>query len=615
MGRQFRDSGGECDASLSADGANSPDCMRPILAPCPLQALDEFRKLGILPSRGALPTPSDAAQAPSPSVSVKPPQVQENPPQPTVPSIEATSVGATLTDADLAARRYPKSPRPSTPLPDLEETPEAEVSTSSSSVDQSLTNGIGLGIPMNGAGPSASFTEGSSSASGIEVDVEGGTASLKAQIQELKHMLRQKNAQIAALEQTRDSPNAGSPPTLAAGGAKGKSAVRISLTPQGYSGAAPTRPARRRNSSNVSSSSRTPSSSPMLAQKSLPGTGSAAPARRRRESGLDRVVSSEGAAARERKTSESSTNGGRDSPAARFLAPTIASEKRRIANLTQQANGIANRSVSADSSAAEASDKNASNAGTTGKVISQLTTELEYTQSQLESTRSQLTVAQRNLTNVQKSYESAKESLYQAKVESERQATAVARKERQYTEAVDRARRAETEAKDLGRASREWGTRVRQVESELGEVRRQQAKAEAGYEAITSAWKRTRQHWEDEVKGLRKQLEDVIKEHRDKARSALEKFEKVEHEWKGREGERKGLEAVLEGLRQERAKARTEVVKHVDDLVARLQVHESQRQSQDAQVEEVQTELKRILRLMHAGVTDPETIRREAKVH
>jgi chromosome segregation ATPase len=244
------------------------------------------------------------------------------------------------------------------------------------------------------------------------------------------------------------------------------------------------------------------------------------------------------------------------------------------------------------------------------KLILQLNNELQHVRSQLESNKTQFSISQRNLSTLQKSYDSTKEALHKARVEVERHATALARKERQTLEAQERARKAEDDAKELGRSSRELGTRVRMVESELGDSRRAQAQAVAGYEAITSAWKKTRTHWEEEVKGLRGQLQEVVKEHRAQAQSALDKFEAAEEEWKGREGEKKGLEAVLEGLRAEREKARVQVAGVVDGLVSRLAAHEEEREGQDRKVEEVRGELQRLLRFMREGVTDPDLIRK-----
>lgn len=516
-------------------------------------------------------------------------------------------------EIDLAPRRFPRTPRPSGQLPDLAETPEdstANQSLQSLSQEESISEQRAR--RRAGSRPASRMSVGSETSVSMAQDSPilakkplddasanasgsaggSGAASLRSQIHELKHLLRQKNAQIAAL-QGGTSDNGGStstaPLSLSTGGNAKKSAVRISMPVQGF-GAAPRRPPRRRTSSISSDVSRGGTSPNPLGEADINGRfASPEPSSLDGESRGETPPLSRGAAQ------------------AGFLAPTKASEQRRAATLTQQAQGIAHRTVS-NASASEGSGGSTSG-GHTGQVISHLTSELAAARSALDATKAKLATTQRNLASVTKSYESARDNLYHSRIDNDRQVTASARKDRQYAEVLERARKAETEAKELGRSSREWGTRVRQVESELGDVRRQQAKADAGYEAITSAWKRTREHWEAEVRGLRKQLEDVITEHREKARSALAKFEVVEHEWKGREGERKGLEAVLEGLKQERAKARVEVVKMVDDLVARLEQHEKARTSQESRVQEVHGELTRILRLMRDGVQDPEQIR------
>ncbi|CAO1617345.1 unnamed protein product [Sympodiomycopsis kandeliae] len=522
-------------------------------------------------------------------------------------------------DIDLAPRRFPRTPRPSGPLPDLTETPEEGDASASMSQDSIVEKPR----KRRSSRPTSRLSAGSERSSildsptlGMKQLDEPSQVPLRSQIHELKHLLRQKNAQITALQQQQQSGPSSGPLSLSTGLSNKKSAVRISMPAQGYNGVPPVRPPRRRTSSTSSDGAFARGPSPLSSRSPQPGKG-------RRGSNANEALG-------EADANQLASNGEAQSPghdedfassprrpegSAGFLAPTKASQQRRIATLTQQANGIAHRTLSnASSTGSPNASESKAQSGHTGQVISHLTKELEETQSALEATKAKLATSQRNLATLQKSYDSAKDSLYHSRVEFDRSVTAAARKDRQHAEVLERARKAETEARELGRASREWGTRVRQVEGELGEVRRQQAKAEAGYEAIASAWKRTRDHWEAEVHGLRKQLADVITEHREKARSALEKFETVEHEWKGREGERKGLEAVLEGLKQERGKAKVEVVKMVDDLVVRLEAHEKSKESQDAKVNEVQSELTRILRLMRDGVVDPQTIETRAHV-
>lgn len=519
-------------------------------------------------------------------------------------------------EIDLAPRKYPRSPHPGpSGLSNILESPTP---SGIRSAPESGTRVLppATGIPSDTSVISIrTVNTNASSADTVSSDQVRSTvspeaqevASLRAQVQELKHLLRQKTAHVAALETGTSQQNGDS--SLTAGGSKTRASVRVSMPPRAYSDKPytgglppPTRPVRTRTTS-VTSIPSAPASS-----QSTASSAEVAVSRRRTHASVEVPVPTENIRPSSRASSTAGTDVSTGPSSARFLAPTVASERRRLASLNDQVNVIARRAVSgeaATTSNAE-SEKASSHAN---KLILQLNNELQHVRSQLESNKTQFSISQRNLSTLQKSYDSTKEALHKARVEVERHATALARKERQTLEAQERARKAEDEAKELGRSSRELGTRVRQVESELGDVRRAQAQAVAGYEAITSAWKKTRTHWEEEVKGLRGQLHEVVKEHKAQAQCALDNFKAAEEEWKGREGQKKGLEAVLEGLRAEREKARVQVAGVVDGLVGRLAAHEEEREGQDRKVEEVRGELQRLLRFMREGVTDPDLIR------
>lgn len=576
-----------------------------------LELLDEMRASGMIRKKTETPACSPAQPARQSRADPAAPALYEETAEVGTPQKKTAS---TNDEIDLAPRKYPRSPHPGpSGLSNILESPTP------SSI-RPAPNGITQAIPpANGATTDSSINSknvNTSSADAVSSDqappVVSSEAqeltSLRAQVQELKHLLRQKNAHVAALETGNTQQNGDS--TLAAGGSKTRASVRVSMPPRAYSDKPytgglppPTRPVRTRTTSVTSIPSAPASSQSTASSAEIPVS------RRRKDVNIEVAVPTENIRPSSRASSTAGTDVSTGPSSARFLAPTVASERRRLASLNDQVNVIARRAVSGDAAAPSNSESDKANTHA-NKLILQLNNELQHVRSQLESNKTQFSISQRNLSTLQKSYDSTKEALHKARVEVERHATALARKERQTLEAQERARKAEDDAKELGRSSRELGTRVRMVESELGDVRRAQAQAVAGYEAITSAWKKTRTHWEEEVKGLRGQLQEVVKEHRAQAQSALDKFEAAEVEWKGREGEKKGLEAVLEGLRAEREKARVQVAGVVDGLVSRLAAHEEEREGQDRKVEEVRGELQRLLRFMREGVTDPDQIRK-----
>lgn len=531
-----------------------------------LEILQELREMGTLPSTGfsTFIARTDSQQSPeastsSPEVPIPVPPISEpelapatTPKQGYFPNTD----GTTMSQLELAPRRYPRTPVPSRLASD--ECPPSSIVSDSilNEADQSATSTTEADSFLN-------------SPSVRPAPLDPTTGALRSEVQELRHALRLKNAKIALLEQ----------------GERNGTAIKISL-PNGDTPPLSSmngRSLRKRHS--MQTTMRASSPVPDALQNGHNAF------RRRRDAGAEPLGLKDLNQPRQRVLS------GNGPPSPGYMVPTNASEKRRQETLTQVANGIVSARHRPESR--DQPDQAA-------RVIGQLNFELETTRGQHEVTKQKLEAAHRTYGQLQRTCETLRDSVTQAKQETDRQAAAVKRKERLHDAAVERARKAEAESKELGRASREWGTRVRQVEAELGDVRRQCAKAEAGYEAITSAWKNRRQHWEKEVGELRKQLQDVIKEHRDQARVALQKFEAVEQEWKGREGQRQGLEAVLEGLRQERLKAKAEVVKVADDLTHRLTLHEKARIGQEDEVQEVRDELTRIKRLMRAGVMPKE---------
>lgn len=153
-------------------------------------------------------------------------------------------------------------------------------------------------------------------------------------------------------------------------------------------------------------------------------------------------------------------------------------------------------------------------------VIASLTAELTETKLLLESTRSALTTVKTQSAAYQASADEMRATLSRARLENDSSITILARKDRQISEALERARKAEGEAKELGRASREWGTRIREVEEELGKERIRRSRAEQAYETLSNEWKTARTRLVEEVKTLKV-------EHRQAVDGLREEYAKV----------------------------------------------------------------------------------------
>ncbi|GAC98852.1 hypothetical protein PHSY_006447 [Pseudozyma hubeiensis SY62] len=144
------------------------------------------------------------------------------------------------------------------------------------------------------------------------------------------------------------------------------------------------------------------------------------------------------------------------------------------------------------------------------KVIASLTNELSETKALLEATRVALNTVRTQSASYQAAADEMRSTLSRARLENDSSVTILARKDRQVSEALERARKAEGEAKELGRASREWGTRIREVEEELGKERMKRSRAEQQYETLGSEWKVARSRLIEEVRQLREEHRKAV---------------------------------------------------------------------------------------------------------
>ncbi|SNX83645.1 uncharacterized protein MEPE_02352 [Melanopsichium pennsylvanicum] len=168
-----------------------------------------------------------------------------------------------------------------------------------------------------------------------------------------------------------------------------------------------------------------------------------------------------------------------------------------------------------------------------GKVIAALTAELAETKALLESTRSAYTTVKTHAATYQAAAEEMRSTLSRARLENDSSVTILARKDRQISEALERARKAESEAKELGRASREWGTRVREVEDELGKERIKRARAEQSYEALGGEWKTVRERLMEQVRELKESHRQSVEELAQEYQKVLGFKERLRHDWEG----------------------------------------------------------------------------------
>lgn len=428
-------------------------------------------------------------------------------------------------------------------------------------------------------------------------------AALRSQVHELKHIIRQKTAIITSLEQKTGNQTPSS-------GARRAPRSRNSLPAVGAASLSPLIGGRRSRASSMerttdsfqSSDSNHPSEinkepfSDIANTADTPGNGNGMTVNRRRRKDANSSGLTNGYSTPEQsplsnqlglETVPEGRKGSQLALGEGFLSPTIASENRRLANTAVLGSPV----TSSPGQFAPSSQSAGQTPKGSGKVIESLTNELNAARSALDDTKAQLRTCQRTVTSLQKSLDETREALGRSRAENEASGQMLSRKDRQHQEVLDRARKAEAEAKELGKSSREWGARVRKIEAELGEERVTKQRAEMQYEAISTTWKQTREAWEKEMKELRMTHGETAKRNRDALDEMRRRYKEVDNE-----GER--VHVAIADLQEERAKAARSVIGPVNELMEELREHENHTSSHDTAVEEVQSELKRILRLM-----------------
>ena len=250
------------------------------------------------------------------------------------------------------------------------------------------------------------------------------------------------------------------------------------------------------------------------------------------------------------------------------------------------------------------------NSRSTGKVIANLTSELATTRALLETTQATLAAVRAQSATHQAAADDMRSTLSRARLENDSSITILARKDRQISEALERARKAESEAKELGRASREWGTRVREVEEELGKERIKRSRAEQAYDTLSSEWKTARERLVEEVKELKQSHGVAVAGLAEEYKKVLTFKDRLKEEWSGYGNSGEGEIGGPQKLVDEVARLNSNMQKYLEQEVQPLikAQRELERRENTEIVEKLgylTDELTRIKTLMRRGdITD-----------
>lgn len=139
----------------------------------------------------------------------------------------------------------------------------------------------------------------------------------------------------------------------------------------------------------------------------------------------------------------------------------------------------------------------------TGAVIRHLTSEVQQARENLASTQRALISVQSEQREISRSLGDAREARARAEEDVQAAERMLTRRERLLADARDRLRGAEQKARALGAASREKGTRLRELEAKLGQQRREAARQEAAYEALRVEWDAARSFHRHELSEIK----------------------------------------------------------------------------------------------------------------
>lgn len=235
----------------------------------------------------------------------------------------------------------------------------------------------------------------------------------------------------------------------------------------------------------------------------------------------------------------------------------------------------------------------------TTKAIASLTSELVEMRSVLSATLSALATVRMQSVAHQAAAEEMRSTLSRARLENDSSITILARKDRQIIEALERARKAEAEAKELGRAGREWGTRVREVEEQLGKERIRCARAEQSYDTLSSEWKLTRERLMSEVQLLKSTHKDKLNQLQQEYNNIRQLKDKLLQDSSQDPQDPKSL---LSAIRSENANMQSWITNQIHPLLTQLkQVEEREDTQVTSKIKLLTDELTRIKTLMRRG--------------
>lgn len=246
-----------------------------------------------------------------------------------------------------------------------------------------------------------------------------------------------------------------------------------------------------------------------------------------------------------------------------------------------------------------AADKNG---GNTGRVITNLQSDLLYARTALDQSKSQLRLSQRTVESLTRQTEDLKESMARLRLENEGLSKMLARKERTVSELMDRIKKSESELSSLKIEKKDLDSNMKKITKETDEVLkdsiRRRDRAESQYEAVKSGVKSLSDGWKRDVVGLRSDMSKLEEKHKKELEESRLKYNTLAKLHASRSGALSSLESTLNSLQSTKETILNSYSIELKTLQTNLEADQLESQKSIVMAQEVADECARFKRLL-----------------
>ncbi|EGG06779.1 uncharacterized protein MELLADRAFT_62960 [Melampsora larici-populina 98AG31] len=242
------------------------------------------------------------------------------------------------------------------------------------------------------------------------------------------------------------------------------------------------------------------------------------------------------------------------------------------------------------------------NGGNTGRVITNLQSDLLYARTALDQSKSQLRLSQRTVESLTRQTEDLKESMSRLRLENEGLSKMLARKERTVSELMERIKKSESELSTLKVEKKEIDSSMKKMTKETEEVLkesiRRRDRAEVQYEAVKSGVKSLSDGWKRDVIGLKSDMNKLEEKHRKELEESRLKYNTLAKLHASRSGALSSLESTLNSLQSTKETILNTYSIELKSLQTNLETDQQENQKSLMMTQEVIDECARFKRML-----------------